>query len=271
MHDSTVAGVALASRGVFFAHPSSKRSLKRLRRMAALLCAWPLFQAFACSSSPIREFGAVGGASTGAPSAGAASAGARVAGSAVTGASGAASEAGEGAASEAGEGGSSELSGAAGEMVSAGSTGAGGACTPVAWFPDGDGDGFGRSSAQVSTCPAPTSGKWVAKGGDCNDDDPSVFPQQSDYKSSGYAVSGGVSFDYDCSGQEQPDPAQQGAPACGSLLVVNCAGSGFANTNRTGAGVNPLCGSKTFVTCSAKDALLCEGLSMQVAEGVRCR
>jgi len=188
----------------------------------------------------------------------------------VASASGVAGEAGS-AVGEAGEGGSSELSGAAGEMVSAGSTGAGGACTPVAWFPDGDGDGFGRSSAQVSTCPAPTSGKWVAKGGDCNDDDPSVFPQQSDYKSSGYAVSGGVSFDYDCSGQEQPDPAQQGAPACGSLLVVNCAGSGFANTNRTGAGVNPLCGSKTFVTCAVKDALLCEGLSMQVAEGVRCR
>jgi hypothetical protein len=227
----------------------------------------------------------------------------------VASASGAAGGSGS-AASDAGEGGSSELSGAAGEiiafggsasegggpstdtggggsgsagtsaagsggtLVSAGSSGAGGACSPVAWFPDADGDDFGRSSAQISACAAPTSGangKWTSKGGDCNDDDPSVFPQQSGYESSGYAVGAGVSFDYDCSGQEQPDPSQLGAaPACSGLALLNCAGSGFVNTNRTGPGVNPLCGSKTLLTCAVKDALFCEGLPSQVAEGVRC-
>jgi hypothetical protein len=142
----------------------------------------------------------------------------------------------------------------------------------VAWFPDADDDGFGRTAGQVSSCSAPTNGKWAPKGGDCNDNEPHAFPQQNEYLATGYAVSGGVSFDYDCSGQEQPDPSQLGgAPSCAILALLNCSGSGYANTNRTGPGVNPLCGSKTLVTCVVKDALFCEASSIPVSEGVRCR
>jgi len=196
------------------------------------------------------------------------------AGGRVAGAGGSAAGAGG---SAAGAGGSVVSAGgsvvsAGGSVVSAGSTGAGGACTPVPWFPDADGDDFGRTAAQVSACAAPTSGKWVSKGGDCNDENASVFPQQKAYQSDGYPVSGGVSFDYDCSGQEQIEPSQLGAaPACSGLALLNCAGSGFAKTDRTGPGVNPLCGSRTLVTCAVKDALFCEGATTQMAEGVRCR
>ncbi|MEI9938802.1 MAG: hypothetical protein WDO69_16405 [Pseudomonadota bacterium] len=267
--------------------------------MGAAHAALLLALALGCSSSAPREFSAAGGAGPG----GGGSGGAAGVSDSVT------SDAGDGGTSEwsaaAGEGGTSDPGGAAGETMeaggpsseeggaqSAGETGTGGqstggtggtllgdggsgtagACSPVNWFPDADDDDFGRTTAQISACSAPASGKWVSKGGDCNDDDPSVFPQEKAYKSSGYAVSGGVSFDYDCSSQEEADPSQLGAaPACASLLVLNCTGSGFANTNRTGHGVNPLCGSKTLVTCAVKDALFCEGLSTQVSEGVRCR
>ena len=144
-----------------------------------------------------------------------------------------------------------------------------GACTASQWFPDGDGDDYGRTTAQVEACVAPTAGKWVSHGGDCNDDDALVFPKEKDFKSTGYAVTGGVSFDYDCSGQEEPDPTALGAaPACSSVLA--CTGSGFAGTGRTGVGVNPLCGSKTLVTCM-QEGLACKAVQSQVPEGLRCR
>ena len=120
-------------------------------------------------------------------------------------------------------------------------------------------------------CEPPAVGSWVPNGGDCNDDNPSVFPQENDYQAAGYVVAAGVSFDWDCSGQEDPDPSQMGAaPACASLSILNCSGMGFAGTGRTGPGVNPLCGSKTLVKCM-QSGLSCAGVTTTVTDGVRCR
>ncbi len=153
-----------------------------------------------------------------------------------------------------------------------GAAGSAGDCSPVAWFPDADGDGFGRASGQVLSCDRPSAGKWATKAGDCDDDNSAVFPKEPDFEPTGYtATSTGVSFDYDCSNQEESDPTQMGAaPACASLGILNCTGSGFANTTRTGPGVNPLCGSKSLVTCTKKD-LSCVGVTTLTSDGVRCR
>ncbi len=157
-----------------------------------------------------------------------------------------------------------------------GDAGEGGAagCAAVAWFPDGDGDGYGRSSGEVMACDPPTSGKWVRRGGDCDDDNSAVSPKEMDFEPSGYtSASSSTSFDYNCSGMEDPDPSQLGAaPDCASMLVLSCAGSGFVATARSGAGVNSLCGSTTIATCT-KASLSCTAVVSMVAagDGLRCR
>lgn len=179
-----------------------------------------------------------------------------------------------GSLSESGASGAPEPSQAGGGAGGAdtGAAGSAGDCSAVAWFPDADGDGFGRASGQVLSCDRPTTGKWATKAGDCDDDNNAVFPKEPDFEPSGYtATSNGLSFDYDCSNQEESDPTQLGAaPACASLGILNCTGSGFANTTRTGPGVNPLCGSKSLVTCTKKD-LSCVGVTTLTTDGVRCR
>jgi hypothetical protein len=158
------------------------------------------------------------------------------------------------------------------DTAAAGSAGAAGECSVVAWFPDADGDGFGRASGQVLSCDPPAVGKWATKAGDCDDDNKAVFPKEPDFEASSYtATSNGMSFDYDCSNKEESDPTQLGAaPACASLGILNCTGAGFANTARTGLGVNPLCGSKSLVTCM-KSGLNCVGVTTMTTDGVRCR
>jgi len=133
---------------------------------------------------------------------------------------------------------------------------------------DDDQDGFGRSSGEVKACSAPTSGKWARNGGDCNDDNPTVFPMNPQYYSDGYTTAGNaLSFDYDCSGQEEEDPGARGAaPTCSSL---SCSGSGFRDTGRTGTGINALCGSKTLVTCSGS-LLKCSAVESDVSDGAPC-
>jgi hypothetical protein len=182
-----------------------------------------------------------------------------------------------GSLAESGASGAAEPSAAGGgvggtDTAAAGSAGAAGECSAVAWFPDADGDGFGRASGQVLSCDPPAVGKWAAKAGDCDDDNNAVFLKEPDFEASSYtATSNGLSFDYDCSNKEESDPTQLGAaPACASMGILNCVGSGFANTARTGPGVNPLCGSKSLVTCM-KSNLSCVGVTTMTTEGVRCR
>jgi hypothetical protein len=62
------------------------------------------------------------------------------------------------------------------------------------------------------SCSPPAETAWATKAGDCDDDNNAVFPKESDFEASGYtATSNGVSFDYDCSNQEESDPSQLGA------------------------------------------------------------
>jgi hypothetical protein len=193
-------------------------------------------------------------------------------GSSAGGASGLSGAPGDGGStSESGASGAGEAGGGVGGAGAPGSAGAVGDCSAVAWFPDADGDGFGRASGQVLSCDPPAVGKWVTKPGDCDDDNNMVFPKEPDFEATGYtATSNGISFDYNCSNAEESDPTQLGAaPACGSLSILNCTGSGFANTARTGPGVNPLCGSKSLVTCTKKD-LSCVAVTTLTTDGVRC-
>ncbi len=241
-----------------------------------------LLGAVSCSGS---EFSAEPGAGSGGTLADSGAAGAGHAGAAHHGGAstlgGAPSSADAGAAeggalglageAEAGAGGTAGAAGAAGAAGELGSGGEAGACTESAWYPDGDGDGFGRSTTHVLACNAPEPGTWSHAGGDCNDDDDAVFPKEPDFQAAGYPVGSGTSFDYDCSGKEEADPSQLGAaPTCASLSVLNCSGSGFAATGRTGDGVNPICGSKTILKC-AQSGLSCAAVSSQVQDGVRCR
>jgi hypothetical protein len=195
-------------------------------------------------------------------------------GSSTSGASGLGGTPTDGGSQESGASGLGEPSAAGGGAGGADTSAAGSAgdCAAIAWFPDADGDGFGRASGQVLSCDPPAVGKWANKAGDCDDDNEAVFPKEPDFEASSYtATSDGMSFDYDCSNKEESDPTQLGAaPACASLGILNCVGSGFANTARTGPGVNPLCGSKSIVTCT-KSGLNCVGVTTLAPDGVRCR
>jgi hypothetical protein len=219
--------------------------------------------------------GGSGGAHAG--SAGASSAGAGVGGALGTaGATDAGT--GSGAAAGAADGGAlGGMAGAAGDSGAAGvggmaSAGSAGACSaPTTWFPDDDGDTFGRSSGAISACSPPEQGGWVSVGGDCNDDNASVKPSQSSYEPESFtANAGGQSFDYDCSGTEESDPSQFGAvPSCGALSLLGCKGSGFVATGRIGPGVNPLCGSTSLVSC-VSNGVACQAKTATVSEPHRC-
>jgi hypothetical protein len=181
-----------------------------------------------------------------------------------------------GGVSNAGTGGSNTTGGTLGSAGAAGGddqSGGMGGCTAVSWFPDGDGDGYGRSSGVVVACDAPTNGTWVLQGGDCNDDNNAVFPHNPGFYSDGYITAGNVtSFDYDCSSMEEEDPTARGAaPDCSGLLSCPTGAdkSGFQSTGRTGSGVNPLCGSKNLVMCTGS-AVKCSALVSVVTSGVPC-
>jgi hypothetical protein len=148
-----------------------------------------------------------------------------------------------------------------------------GPCTSaVAWYPDIDGDGYGRSDGMVMACPKP-SGKWARISGDCNDENGFVHPGQTTYFGTPFSQDGKDSFDYNCAAGEEGDPLQQKAPPnCGLLSLALCEGQGYAITPRTGIGINPYCGSRVSTTCRAALAILiCEGVSEEVDSPYRCR
>lgn len=249
---------------------------------AAVGCSGAEFSA-SPSSSGGESASAGMGATGGNPSGGAGASNAGAAGGHAGGVSGGSSSGGAGGGSPGGQpalagadsGGAAgmnegENGGAPGSAGSDANAGEGGGCNARAWYPDNDGDLYGRSSGKVLSCEAPTSGKWVSKAGDCNDDNQLVFPAALPYAATGFTPpQGGRSFDYDCSGAEEEDPTQLGAaPACNNALA--CTGSGFQPTSRSGSGVNPLCGSTTLVTCK-KSGITCSAAVTQVTDGVRCR
>jgi hypothetical protein len=125
-----------------------------------------------------------------------------------------------------------------------------GCVAPARYFRDADGDGFGRDDDEGWFCDGAPAG-WVTKGGDCDDADSAVRPGQTRYFTTGYLQDGVASFDYDCSGREEPDPDAAGAaPDCPTLALLVCTGKGYASTGRAGAGVDGTCGSTQLVSCS---------------------
>lgn len=89
--------------------------------------------------------------------------------------------------------------------------------TMTTWYADCDGDGYAEPGAEVaSTCGLPAAppescfGGWTARApsvaSDCFDSDLTVSPDQRDYFASPYVDSSRApSFDYDCSGSEEPE------------------------------------------------------------------
>lgn len=115
------------------------------------------------------------------------------------------------------------------------------------FYKDGDGDGWGDiAGGTVRQC---TGGPGLApSAGDCHDGDPRVYPGQKGYFPTSYrALSGAMSFDYDCNGVEQDAP---GTPHFGGC-DEKCIGAGFgpAGSGRTGPGVNDYCGSRNRYQC----------------------
>jgi hypothetical protein len=142
--------------------------------------------------------------------------------------------------------------------------------SPMLFYPDTDGDGFGTQSGAMVACERP-AGTWVTRAGDCNDGLKDVNPDQRTFFGVGYDGMNGRAFDYDCNGREEPDPSQFGAaPDCTGLNLGMCRGSGFGPTNRSGAGVDPLCGSTALVECKVVDVVFCGAVVSQVSPK-RCR
>ena len=84
------------------------------------------------------------------------------------------------------------------------------------WYPDRDGDGYGDAAGALSSCESPGPG-WLQAGGDCNDADPLVSPEQTE--------SCLTSFDDDCDGlTDAPD-----AYGC-TDWYADLDGDGFAGT-----------------------------------------
>ena len=151
------------------------------------------------------------------------------------------------------------------------------ACTPTAYYRDVDGDGFGGTTTK-SSCTPPGDG-WVTAGGDCEDNDETVFPGQTSYFATPYSKGGGLhSFDYDCNTKEDQKPTPAGAPrkiaasACTMNVAGNaCLGDGYVPTSRAGPGTDPLCGSTQYKTCLFKNqGQSCETIIATV-EPVMCR
>lgn len=155
----------------------------------------------------------------------------------------------------------------------------GGECTPITVYRDGDNDGVGDVAESDVRCPEEG---WVTQPGDCRDDLPDVFPGQLTFFAEPYAdptrpAANQESFDFDCSGAEQPDPTISPAtPApnnCNGLLV--CQGSGYLSSAplRAGAGVEPRCGSNLRRTCISDGALGCEADDVALADSLifRCK
>jgi hypothetical protein len=132
--------------------------------------------------------------------------------------------------------------------------------TERAFHRDADGDGYGSEETILVGCAAPAPRGWVQAVGDCDDADDAVHPGQKAFFGVPRAGHGGApSYDYDCSGKEDPDPSQSKAPGCGLLTLGSCAGAGYNATSRTGTGLNSYCGSKSKTTCAAAiGPLVCE-------------
>ena len=126
-------------------------------------------------------------------------------------------------------------------------------CTPRTWYRDRDGDGFGGSESRAS-CDQPND-EYVEKTGDCNDDNPSVFPGQTQHFTVSFQnAQGRASYDYDCDGQEeqQPQPPRTRGGQCVLAGSGQCAGDGFIPlvARQAASGVDLVCGPVKKRVCN---------------------
>ena len=111
------------------------------------------------------------------------------------------------------------------------------------WYADADGDGVG-SAVSVQGCTPPAG--YVAASGDCLDSNANVHPGQATYFNTPYTNGAGVaSYDYDCSGVET-DISEHWPGACDP---DDCSAYGYVPTVRSGAGIDPYCGSVSTRRC----------------------
>jgi hypothetical protein len=80
-------------------------------------------------------------------------------------------------------------------------------CTPVTWYADNDGDGFGNASLTISACTQPTG--YVANNTDCNDNNNLVNPGRPEICGNG--------IDDNCSGV-----IDEGCNICSGNKVLVC-------------------------------------------------
>ena len=149
---------------------------------------------------------------------------------------------------------------------------------PFIYYRDKDGDGFGDDNEVKPSCVAIDVG-WSTVGGDCRDDLPEVrpaprgSPNPPAYSGMGYPDAnrpGGISFDYDCSGTEDADPANPHGANVDCPLLLTCVGVGYVPVNpaRTGMGIDPRCGSTTLSRCSG---VVCTASMEPTTIPYRCR
>lgn len=171
---------------------------------------------------------------------------------------------------ESGASGSPEA-GAAGAVGVAGAGGTSSCAMPLTWYQDEDADGYG-TDISISACGTP-SGRWSLVEGDCDDTLADVHPTQQKYFGVPYEKSDGTeSFDYDCSGSEEPNPSLTLAREdCGLLKVALCSDeSGYVTNYRSGPGIYEWCGSTVVRTC-VPSALVCETSERQNQRPFGCR
>jgi hypothetical protein len=127
-------------------------------------------------------------------------------------------------------------------------------CTLDTYFFDNDGDGYAGTQSQES-CGSP--GKdWVKKTGDCNDNNPLVYPDSKKFYEKGYIFRGHVSFDYNCDAVEEESPGVSPVKfqgCTGSASNCGAIGSGgyvkSITSRKDGPGLDNWCGSNLVAQC----------------------
>lgn len=239
-------------------------ALGGVKKTDALSCLVVAVVAFACSSSDQFTSSEAGGAGAG----GHAGAGAAAGAGGSAGGSGSEGGAGASGSADAGADVADAAADAAVDAVAVDASGDG--CAVVTFYLDGDDDGYGGTTT-ITGCAPPASGTWVTQGGDCDDSNKVVHPDQPNYFPQAYTKTGTaeLSFDYNCDGSESEAGSN---PQLGCHVVnLGCVGSGYvpADPPRSGAGVDAYCGSTQKENCTG-NALSCKAGAPFAAAAIAC-
>lgn len=91
------------------------------------------------------------------------------------------------------------------------------------YYPDNDGDGYGRTSGVVQSCNPVLPAGYALQGGDCNDNNPNIHPGRPEIPCN--------NIDENCNGPDDdqylPPPFAQNAAICSGEQVQLCAQSAY--------------------------------------------